>query len=132
EERRSGRRYFRDVAVLVCFFSSFPLRLPSCSFWKQALLIPNRFTLNTIHLSCYCYHYSPHLNYRSPLDIPLLHFLATRHGFLLPFLRVLLLRSLRPLLVLLPVPVQVLVLHIVLAVLALVLCLLYKALNRWK
>src|SRR5699024_2125379 len=41
EERRSGRRYFRDVAVLVCFFSSFPLRLPSCSFWKQALLISN-------------------------------------------------------------------------------------------
>src|SRR5699024_12059740 len=45
EERRSGRRYFRDVAVLVCFFSSFLLRLPSYSFWKQALLILNRFTL---------------------------------------------------------------------------------------
>src|SRR5699024_3548983 len=162
EERRSGRRYFRDVAVLVCFFSSFPLRLPSCSFWKQALLIPNRFILNTIHLSCYCYHYSPHLNYRSPLDIHLHHFLDTRHYFLLHFhfpdhhfpaglfrcflhslldfrhcfllhfLHFLLLRSLRPLLVLLPVPVQVLVLHIVLAVLALVVCLLYKALNRWK
>src|SRR5699024_5713774 len=206
EERRSGRRYFRDVAVLVCFFSSFPLRLPSCSFWKQAILIPNRFTLNTIHLSCYCYHYSPHLNYRSPLDIHLHHFLDTRyyfllhfhfpdhhfsaglfrcflhslisfrycflflflfflffrslfllhfhfpahhfpaghfpcflhslldfrHCFLLHFLHFLLLRSLRPLLVLLPVPVQVLVLHIVLAVLALVVCLLYKALNRWK
>src|SRR5699024_1475979 len=155
EERRSGRRYFRDVAVLVCFFSSFPLRLPSCSFWKQALLIPNRFTLNTIHLSCYCYHYSPHLNYRSPLDIHLHHFLDTRHYFLLHFhfpdhfrcflhslldfrhcfllhFLLLLLRFLRLLLVLLSVPVQVLVLHIVLAVLALVVCLLYKALNRWK
>src|SRR5699024_7253948 len=157
--------------------------------------IPNRFTLNTIHLSCYCYHYSPHLNYRSPLDIHLRHFLDTRHYFLLHFHfpdhhfpaghfrcfllflfvfllffffffllfhfpdhlfpagyflcflhslldfrhcfllhfpHFLLLRSLRPLLVLLPVPVQVLVLHIVLAVLALVVCLLYKALNRWK
>src|SRR5699024_7820548 len=85
EERRSGRRYFRDVAVLVCFFSSFPLRLPSCSFWKQALLISNRFKLNTIHLSCYCYHYSSHLNYRSPLDLHLRHFLDPRHYFLLHF-----------------------------------------------
>src|SRR5699024_10908367 len=173
EERRSGRRYFRDVAVLVCFFSSFPLRLPSCSFWKQALLIPNRFTLNTIHLSCYCYHYSPHLNYRSPLDIHLHHFLDTRHYFLLHFhfpdhhfpaghflcflnslldfchffllfllrfrlslllhvLLSLLLRSLRPLMLLLPVPAHVLALHIELAGLALVVWLVYRALNRWK
>src|SRR5699024_7231029 len=110
--------------------------------------IPNTFTLNTIHLSRYCYHYTPHSNSRSPLHIHHRHFLDTRHYFLLHFHfpdhhfpaghfrcflhslldfrhcfllhfpHFLLLRSLRPLLVLLPVPVQVLVLHIVLAVLA--------------
>src|SRR5699024_226782 len=91
EERRSGRRYFRDVAVLVCFFSSFPLRLPSCSFWKQAFLIPNRFTLNNINLSCYFYLYSSHLNYLSPLDINLHHFLYSLFFFLFHFLFLLIL-----------------------------------------
>src|SRR5699024_3926043 len=143
------------------FFSSRRRHTRSKRDWSSDVCSSD-LSYNAILQSYLHYHYSPHLNYRSPLDIHLRHFLDTRHYFLLHFHfpdhhfpaghfrcflhslldfrhcfllhfpHFLLLRSLRPLLVLLPVPVQVLVLHIVLAVLALVVCLLYKALNRWK